>query len=473
MKHIGLVAGAVALGVATMVSEVAAQNRNPRLVAAEPGKLMIPLCQLRPAGKVNDGRKQLQIGIEDKDAAKRAEALAKAEQILVQDIQGGSESPAAWYYLARTYLARGDVAGADSAFKKVEGMVPDCELDIKQYRQNAWAELANAGIQLQQAGQADSALALFREATTIFGGLPHVFENMGVMFANAGMNDSAAIYFEKALTVSEPDTSLVENRNSAATNLAIMYQRLGKHQEAIVLLRRLLEWKPSDTDARRSIAFSFRELGQADSAEAVEEGLVKEFATMNLDSLSAADLMAVGVSQFNSKQYAEAARVFEKIVATNPWNRDAVYNLTNAYLALENHEKMVETGRRLIEIEPMYEDAYRLVGQGYRGLQRQDSLIVVVGKLVALPVNIQVSLFAIKSDGARWVGTATGRAATDPGGKALPPTALTIVVEFLDKDGKVVATEEESIPALETGKTHELQVEVSGEGITAWRYRRK
>ena len=474
MKQIGLAAGALALLVAAGVSEAAAQYRNPRLVAKEAGRLMIPLCQLRLAGKVNDGVKQLRTGLEDKEAPRRAAGLTKAEQILLQDIGAGNDQdPAAWYYLGRTYLAQGDVVGADSAFSRVEGLQPDCELDIKQYRQNAWAELANAGIQFQQNGQSDSAMVLFREASTIFGGMPHVFENMGVLFATAGRDDSAVVYFEKALKVAEPDTSLVENRNSSAVNLAIVQQRLGKHQEAIVTLRQLLQWKPNDTEARRSIAFSFREMGKADSAEAIEQQLVAEFGKMNLDSLPVADVMAVGVSHFNNKQYAEAAQIFEKLVAGNPWNRDAVYNLTNAYLALENHEKIIATGRQLLVIEPLYEDAYRLVGQGYRGLKQQDSLVAVAERLVTLPVNVEVTLFSIRSDGVRWLATAKGRAAMDATGKPLPPAPVSVVVEFLDKDGKVVVTEEESIPALEPGKAHELKVEVKGEGITAWRYKRK
>jgi tetratricopeptide (TPR) repeat protein len=473
MKRIGLAAGALTL-VATLATPGVAQQRNRALVATEPGRMMIPLCQLRAGGKVNDGQKELRTGIEDKDAAKRAAALGKAEQILTQAVQGAdAANPAAWYYLGRTYLAAGDVRGADSAFTKVVGMVPDCELDIDQYRQNAWATLANAGIQRQQQGQTDSAMALFREANQIFRKLPHVFENMGVVFANAGQNDSAAAYFAEALVAAEGDTTYMDNRNSSALNLVLMHQRLGRHQEAIGVLRRYLEWKPGDTDARRSLAYSFREMGHTDSAETVERQLVEEFSAMNLDSLSSADLMAVGVTQFNNKVYDKAAEIFRRLMTRNPWSRDAVFNLANTYLALKENDSLIVTSRQLLQIEPMNEDAYRLLGSAFRELKQQDSLVATAEKLVSLPVNVEVTQFSIRSSGARWTATATGREATDPGGRPVPPAPLTLVVEFLTEAGAVVASEEVSIPALATAATHQLQVDGAGETIAAWRYRRK
>jgi tetratricopeptide (TPR) repeat protein len=456
-----------------LASPLAAQRRNLRLVASEPGRYTIALCPLRYSGKVSDAQKHLKTGIEDKDAGKRAEALDKGLQAAFDAISGGeSGNPAAWYVLGRIYLAQGDVAGADSAFTRAETLQPDCEIDINQYRQNAWADIANAGLEKQRAGESDSALALFRDASTIFRGLPHVFENMGVMFANASQTDSAAAYFRKALEVAEPDTTLTENRNSAALNLSLMLQRLGRHQEAVQMLRQYLAWNPSETDARRSIAYSFRELGLTDSADAIEQELVGEFSRMNLDSLSFTDLMAVGVSQFNADQFEQAAGVFERLLARNGWSRDAVYNLANAYLALKDWNRLLPAGRKLLQIEPLNEDAHRLLGQAYRGLDQQDSLVAIATRLVMLPVNVEVTGFALSSQAARWTAVATGRAAMDAAGKPIPPAPVAVTVEFLDEAGQVVATREIAIPALAADASQELQTEVRAEGIASWRYRR-
>ncbi len=481
----------VALGalvyLATAALPATAQERNPLLVAAEPGRFVIPLCQLEIRGKARDGQRELRKGIEESEAEKRAEALGKAEDILTAAVAGNdARNPSAWYHLARTYLALGDVAGADSAFAKVVQMVPDCEVDINQYRQAAWTTLATAGLELRQRGKSREAMKEFRDATRIYRGLPHVFENMGVLFANADMHDSAAIYFGKALDVSEHDERLVENRNSSALNRALMLRRLGRHEEAVQLLDRYLIWNPSDVDARRSKANSLRELGREAEAEAVERELVAQLAAMDLDSLPMADLIALGVTYYDNDDFAQAATVFEHAMERSPWSRDAVYNLAHTLAMVvaaasdsaeaaqvdDAKRRLTEVGRRLLAFEPLNEDSYRLPAQGYRD-RDQDSLVLMAERLMALPVDIQVTQFALHSSGALWTAIATGRTAANPAGEPLPSAPLTLIFEFVDDSGQVVHSEELDLPALELGTTQELRVEAEGSTIASWRYRRK
>ena len=469
-------AAGVVLALTVMAAgSAAAQGRATRLVADSAAKFQIAFCNLKMAGKVGDGQKALKTGLEDKDPAKRTAALDQAVKILTTEVttggQGGTGS--AWYYLGRAYLAQGDVAGADSALAKAEKFQPDCEIDISSYRQNGWAVLANAGIEKLRGGDTDSALALFRQANTLFQKLPHVYENVGVIFANTGVQDSAAFYFGKAAAIAEADTSLTENRNSATLNYAMTLQRMEKHPEAIIALTKYLGWNPTDTDARKSLSWSYRQAGQVAKADSIDQAMVSEFATMNYDSLSAGDLMAVGVSMFNAQKFKEAADVFEKLRVKNPWSRDAVYNLANAYLALKDWPRLVETGKQLIQIEPMNEDAYRLTGQAYRELKQQDSLLKEAEALVGLPIAVDVTTFSMGSTTSRIEATATGRKATDAGGKDMKPVPVTLTWEFLDNTGKVLGSQEVSVPALEAGATHAIKAEGRAAGITAWRYKRK
>jgi tetratricopeptide (TPR) repeat protein len=468
-------AGTVLALTVMAAGSAAAQGRATRLVADSAAKFQIAFCNLKMAGKVGDGQKALKNGLEDKDPAKRAAALDQAVKILTTEVTTGQQgaSGAAWYYLGRSYLAQGDVVGADSALAKAEKFQPDCEIDISTYRQNAWAVLANAGIEKLRAGDSDSALVLFGQANTLFQDLPHVYENVGVIYANQGQHDSAAAYFGKAAAVAEADTALTENRNSATLNYAMTLQRLEKHPEAIIALTKYLGWNPGDTDARKSLSWSYRQSGQVAKADSIDNAMVSEFATMNYDSLSAGDLMAVGVSMFNAQKFKEAADVFEKLKAKNPWSRDAVYNLANAYLALKDWPKLIEAGKQLQQIEPMNEDSYRLTGQAYRELKQQDSLLREAESLVGLPIAVEVTTFAMGSTASRVEATATGRKATDAAGKDLKPVPVTLTFEFLDDSGKVLGTQEVNVPALEPGATHAIKVEGRAPGITAWRYKRK
>lgn len=464
-----------AVGVLFLVSAAPlAAQKSSLLVADSASKFQIAFCNLRMQGKVGDGQKALKTGIEDKDKTKRLAALDNAERILVEQVRGEqAQSAAAWYYLGRTYLLKGDVAGADSSFDKATQLAPDCDIDINTYRQNAWAVLANAGIEKLRGNDTDSALVYFRQASIVFDQLPHVFENMGVIFANSDQQDSAAFYFGKAAQIAEADTSLVENRNSATLNQAMTLQRMEKHQEAIDVLVKYLSWNPADIDARRSLAYSYRQAGQTATADSLEQAMVEEFSKMNYDSLSTNDLMSVGVNLFNAKKYDEAAGIFEKLMTRNGWSRDAVYNAANSYLALKQWDKLLTASRRLMEIEPLNEDAYRLASQALRELKQQDELLKVAETFVALPVNLEVSNFQMGQQASRLTATATGRKATDGAGKDLKPVPIQLTVEFLNDGGQVVGSQEVSIPALNEGATHQVQAEARVGGVTAWRYKRK
>ena len=450
--------------------------QNPLLAEAQPAKFSPPLCPLKPNNKsVQKAADQLKKSHDAKTPAEKQALLSQAKQGLTTAISQESQqaNPAAWYYLARVALLEGDARGADSAFTKAHELNNSCEFDINQYRQNSWAAVANPGLEAMRAGKNDSALALFREANFLFREMPHVYSYMGVAFANTEQPDSAAVYFATALKIAEPDTSFVEDRNAAALNLGLMYQRLERHQDAMGTFRKYLGWNPADTDARRALAITFRAAGMEDSASAVENAMVEEFAKSNLDSLDMQDLMAVGVAAFNAQRYAEAETAFKKAVERNAWSRDARYNLANTYLALKNNEALVAEAAKLLEMEPLSEDVLRLLAQGQRGLKQDEAVVKTAERLVALPFSIEVTGFQMGGSSAQLTGEATGRIPLDPRGNPLKTAPVTIVVEFLDQGGKVVATQEFTVPVLKEGEKSPVQQEATAAGVAGWRYRVK
>jgi tetratricopeptide (TPR) repeat protein len=449
---------------------------NLRLAQGQPAKYTVALCPLKAINaKVEKGTNALRKAYDGKTPAERATSLTEARQNIIAAItqEAQATNAAAWYYLGRVALMQGNPVEADSAFTKAQDLAPACEIDITQYRQNNWAMLANAAIDFQKKGQADSAMALFRDANFLFRGLPHVYSNMGVLFANSNREDSAAVYFQTALALAEKDTSLVEDRNAAALNLAVMYQRLNKHVEAISALRRYLAWRPDDNDARKALSGSFRAAGMVDSAAALDLALVAQFSKGDLDSLDTSDLMAVGVAAFNAENYPKADTAFSKTVSRNPWSRDARYNLANTYFAMKNNEKLIEQATKLLEIEPMNEDALRLLGQGQRGLKREDDMIKTAGRLVGLPFTIEISSFQMNQATAKLVGEAIGRSPMDEAGRPIKTAPMTIEVEFVDAGGAVVDTREITVPVLASTVRHPIQLDAKGAGIAGWRYRVK
>ena len=449
---------------------------QPKLAELQPAKFSVPLCPLKAQGSVQKGVDVFRKAYEPKND--RAALLGQAKTMILQGManEGQGTNAAAWYYLARVYLMQGDIGGVDSTFRKAQELQPQCDIDIDQYRQNNWAQLANAGLEVQKAGNIEGAIVLFRDADRLFQGMPHVASNLGVLFANmGGKDDSAAVYFAKALKIAEnsADTAMIGDRNSNALNLALMYQRLDRHKEAVPILQKYLGWKPKDIDARKALSQSLRAAGMGAGADSLENAMIGEMSKQNLDSLDTQDILAIGVAAFNAQKYTDAAAAFDKAVSRNPYSRDAVYNLANAYLALKDNENLIKAATKLVDIEPMNEDVYRLQGQGYKGLKKDADVLKAAEKLVGLQITVEMTGFQLGRSTAKLEGTATGRSPTDAQGKPIKPVPVTLVVEFVTSGGAVVDTKEVAIPVLAVGTPHKISVDWKGADIAGWRYRSK
>ena len=455
-----------------------AQAVNQRVAAAMPSKYTPPACGLKAGHfKVQSGATYLKTGIETGVPENRTRALTSGKKVLLEALDQNKQekNPALWYYLGRIYLQQGDITGADSALSKAETLSPACKKDISDVRYMGWVPLVNAGITFTKEAKNDSALALFRQANTIYRDKPQAYSAAGVIFANQKAADSAIVYFGRAADISAA-ANLVEDRNSATYNLAAMLQRANRNEEAIAALERFIGWVPKDVEAKKALAGLYRSTGKTEKAKALEQELLAMGATPDATgaaAVGAEDISNIGVNLYNEKKYPEAAAAFEKALAAEPYNRDVLSNLSNTYLALKDGPKLLATANRLVAIEPMSENALKLQREGHRQTGKIDSAVKLAEVVLALPVDIKVTDLAVTGDAAKLTGTATGRQAQTPTGKAIQPAPVVLVFEFLDAKGAPVATQEAQVPALTAEATHELAIDAKGAGITAWRYKRK
>lgn len=445
---------------------------NQRVVQAMPSKYTAPACGIKAGHfKVSSGATYLKTGTETEVPENRSRALASGQKVILESIQknGQDKNPAAWYYLGRVYLQQGDIAGADTAFTKAEALAPACKQEISNLRYAGWVPLVNGGITFTKEEKDDSALALFRQANTIYRDKPLAYLSGGVIFAGAGQTDSAIAYFQQASEIGERANE-AEQRNAATRNLGAAYQRAGRHKDAVPVLEKYLTWVPTDAEVKRALATSYRATGQNDKAEALEKevGVAAPAA-----GASSAGPMSAAIDLYNAKKYDQAAAAFEQIVATEPYNRDALYGLANSYIGLKNSPKLVGTAARLVAIEPMNEEIVRMLASGQHSAKKEVEANKTAMRLLALPITVSVKQFAPTANGATISGTATGREAQTAQGKPIAPAPITLVFEFLDSKGGVVANQEVQIPALKAGESHPIEVKAEGAGIAAWRYKRK
>jgi tetratricopeptide (TPR) repeat protein len=469
----------ILLSIGATVGQAQQPVLNDRVAKSMPTSYMPAQCNIKPNHfKVGSAAGYLKSAIETDVPESKARILGQGEKVILEAMRqnGQEKNPAAWYYLGRIYLQQGNLYPADTALTKAEQLAPDCAKDIAGYRRNAWVALVKAGSKFEEDQNPDSALVLYRQAGAIYRGSPISFYQTAAIMNDKGQPDSAAYYFGQAAAVAaaSTDTTDIKYRNRSAFNQGALLLNGKKYDQAAVVFEQYLKWAPADNEAKRGLAAAYRGMGKIEQAQALEKELVAAGGAPGAASAAASqDLMSAGVNAYNDKKYADAAAAFEKLVAAEPNNRDALYNLSNTYLAMKNGPKLAATAIKLVVIEPLSETALKLQGEGYKQSAKVDDAVKIAEQVVALPADVKASDFSATGSGANLTLTATGRAAQTPGGKAIPAVAIPIVVEFLGGTGTVVATQEAQVPALAAGASQEIKVAGQGSGITAWRYKRK
>jgi tetratricopeptide (TPR) repeat protein len=472
---------------AAVVNSAAAQQRviDDRIAKSMPSSYRAAECGIKPNHfKVSSGASYLKSAIETDVPENRTRILGQGQKVLLEAVRdnGQDKNPAAWYYMGRIYLYQGDLYGADSSFKRAAQLAPNCAQEIDNYRRNAWVGLVKAGSKFEEEKNADSALALYREAGAIYQGSPVTYYQIASILNDKGEADSAAVYFGKAADAgaNAKDTTEIKIRDRSAFNQGALLLNKKDFAGAAAAFEKYLKWQPNDNEAKRGLASAYRGAGQNEKAQALEKDLVASGGAAGGAGAGGAgagagtqDLMGAGVNLYNDKKYAEAAAAFEKAVAAEPYNRDALSNLSNTYLALKDGPKLLATATKLVAIEPMSETALKLQGEGYKQTKKVDDAVKTAEQVLALPVDVKVADFTAKPQGADLAATATGRDAQTPSGKPIAPAPVSLVFEFLDAGGGVVATQEAQVPALKAGAAQDLKVTAQGAGITAWRYKRK
>jgi tetratricopeptide (TPR) repeat protein len=468
---------------ATAVDAQQPRVLSQRVAKSMPSAYRAPDCGLKSGHfKVSSGASYLKTGIETDVPDNQQRALDNGEKVLLEAMQQNNQSsnPAAWYYLGRIYLQRGDLVGADTALARAEKLAPSCAKEIDGYRQNAWVALIKGGNGFEEQKNLDSALALYNQAGTIFPKSPIPFYQAASVYNEQGKTDLAAASYGKAVAAGANATDTTEKkiRDRSAFNQGALLLNAQKHADAAAAFQKYLQWQPKDIEAKRGLAAAYRGMGQAEKAQALEQEIVAAGGTAGGGAGGAAgagstDLMNVGVNLYNDKKYKEAADAFAKVAAAEPYNRDALFNLANTYLALKDGPNLLATAQKLSAIEPMSENSLKLVGEGYKQANKVDDAVKIAEQVLALPVDVKVTDFATAAGGATLTATATGREAQTGAGKPIPPAPIALTVEFLDAKGTAVGSQDVQVPALAAGKTHEVKAAAQGAGIVAWRYKRK
>jgi len=484
---------------------------------AAPGRWVPARCDIKPGHfLVNSSVLYLKNAAETRFDDQREKDLRDAERTLLQAVTTGGQdkNPAAWYYLARYYIVRENIVGADSAFKRAEALAPTCHDDILLWRRNnLWIPSFNAGVTALNAANYDSAVVLFRQALAVYDAEPQTYTTLATAFFNSGKYDSAAVYFRKSVqAASAPKDSTV--RRDALFNLGNAFFMAEQRDSAATVYADYLKVVPNDVQALARLGDILFATGKKDSAMAVYRGIIALG-----DSVDPVEMINAGVAIYNAAppypdtavlttncrnerragrtltavqrramtvacdsvgaqalkdrnaiaqvNYQLAAQAFEAGLRRAPQSRDGLFNLSNTYLALREADKMLAVAGRLVAVDPMSRGSLRLMATAWQLKGRSDSAlryITIADSL--LPVEVSVSRFMPGDSSATIGGMITNFHETGSAPQK-------IVFEFLNSGGTVAISQTLEVPALDAGAPHPFQVRASGLGIVGWRYHKE
>ena len=117
-------------------------------------------------------------------------------------------------------------------------------------------------------------------------------------------------------------------RDNSAFSQGVLLLNAKKYDQAAAVFEQYLKWVPNDAQAKRGLAGAYRGLGQNEKASALEKEVAASGGAGAGGGAGGAagtdDIMSAGIGLFRDKKYAEAAAAFEKVVAAEPYNRDAL-----------------------------------------------------------------------------------------------------------------------------------------------------
>jgi tetratricopeptide (TPR) repeat protein len=379
----------------------------------------------------------------------------RALELALEGVRTEPLNPIHFYLAGSAYSLLGRYAEADSMFDLAQSLYPAYELDVEPERESAWTAAFNAGVQAYDTGNVDGAIQAWRNATLIFDLRPEAHLNLARVLASEARYAEAVSVYEAALEGlgKVPATRRLEEevlRRRAETRIGVEAQVAqllvleARYADAEPLTRRELERDPANVEVRSRLARILDLQGRAAEASEIYSALLTE------QSLEPIQLLNLGVGLFHASKFHEASEAFRRLTEIQAESRDAWFNYANALFAAQEWEVLARVGGKLLELDPLGENAALIVAKAHleggdrdaalRGLQRSD----------AAPIHLdQLRL-------ERSGGTVTVHAQVHPGAAA-PGTPVLLRFEFYGEAGGA-GWEAVTVPAPAAGSTSEFTV---------------
>lgn len=380
-------------------------------------------------------------------------------KLVLQGVDADSTNPLHYFLAGSAYARLGRYVEADTMFAHAERIYPAYQLQVEPERESAWAIAFNAGAEAYQNGDVDGAIRAWQNATVIFDLRPEAHLNLARLLAGERRYGEAISVYQAALRGLEgvratrvlnadEQRRRDETRVGVQEDLTELLVLEGRYAEAEPLVRRQLELHPTSVDVRSQLARVLDLQGKADEATRIYTELLSE------SSLEAIQLLNLGVGLFHASKFQEAGEAFRRLTMAQPESRDAWFNYANALFAAEAWSDLTRVGGRLLELDPLGENAALITAKAHLQIGDQSEAMQGLRRCDAAPVHLDHLYFQHTGAQVSVRGQVRGNAAE-------PRTPVRLRFEFYDPSGSLGA-ETVVVMAPPRGETAELAVAFAG-----------
>lgn len=371
------------------------------------------------------------------------------------------------------------ILAADSALKAVAEAHPGCQSQIEPLEQMILVAAINEATAKFNGGDPAGAKPLAERILVIEPESPHASHLLANVAITEQRYPDAVALFEKVAAATKDDSTLKELYSTSVQSAGYILNSLAEGatgEEQATLGRRSAEMfqaylavNPSDAEAQSGLGKARAFAGDTAAATAMYASMLADPSKYN-----PIELVNSAVGAANAGRPADAVRLTEAALQSNPYMRDGLFILGTVAVQAEQFDKVIPAAKRLIELDPSNPDNYSLLAAGYQGMLEgtedrklqqayTDSMVRTAQRAQSMPVRVSFTDFLQPSATERVInGSVENLGQT--------PASYVLKMEFLDAAGNVVATGEQALDAVAPASSKTFSIAAQGQGIVAYRY---
>jgi tetratricopeptide (TPR) repeat protein len=458
----------------------------------------------RPSNTMHTTSAQLYLNraIQSNVPQEKAKLFDQAMNAAQQGVQTAAGNSKTWFVLGTVHAAMGDAAAADSAFDRAEQLWPEYTKETETERLRAYVNASNAGVLAIQANDMAKATAALEGAALVYNKRPTALLNLGSVYTRTGNREGAIKAFRSALEIlrgparqglkPEEEKQWADWEEAVSLNLAQMLAMAEKNEEAVAAYEDYLKRNPNNTMIKSNLAVVYSRMGKREEAARLYKELLGA-------DLSAEDFFRVGIGLRRAQQLDQAAEAFRKSIAKNPQSPESYFN--QAYVLWETiqpledarakakpadqaamktqlkplYEQLLLNASKSREFDPSNRNVLALLQRAYRGMAEIAPDVKTANEFkLKVPPLIQ-TFEALPFEVTNIVMTTAEKKTTVEGKivniKATKGQPMKIKVSVLDVSGAVIGTQDISVAAPDVDAETDFKAEFTTEVAPAgWKY---